>query len=96
MKTRVSFLFDEGKAKCKAHCSINISQRVNDDVVEYAPKQVCIVGGHLALAILLDRSHLAMRKWHKHDANRIACRPLSIEGGGASGFSGTNIIVAAR
>ena len=42
-KTRVSFLLDEGRAKCKAHCSMNKSECAHSDLVEYTLKQVYIV-----------------------------------------------------
>ena len=74
MKTKVSFVFDEGKAKCRAHCSIKISERVDNDMIECALKQVYIVGGHLALAMLSDRNPLAMKNRHEQDATRIAFR----------------------
>jgi hypothetical protein len=57
-KTKVSVLFDEGKAKCRAHCSINASGRAHSDLVEYTLKRVYIVGGYLALATHSDDNSL--------------------------------------
>ena len=39
----VFFLLDEGREKCRTHCSMNKSGRVHDDLVEYTLKQVYIV-----------------------------------------------------
>ena len=73
-KTKVSALFDEGKAKCKAHCSINGSGCVHSDQDEYILKRVYIVGEHLTLTAHSDGNSLVMKKLHKHDASRIAFR----------------------
>ena len=54
-KTKVSFVFDEGKAKFRAHCSMNKSGHVHSDLVEYALKRVYIVGGYLTLTVHFRR-----------------------------------------
>lgn len=72
-KTRVSFLLDEGKAKCRAHCLMNRSGRVHSDLVEYTPKQVYIVEGYLTLASAFRRE-FPSEKQHEHDASKIAFR----------------------
>jgi hypothetical protein len=61
-KISVSDLFDEGKAKCRAHCSNNKSGRIHNGLVEYAPKQVCIVGEDLTLTAHLEGNSLIMKK----------------------------------
>ena len=59
-KTRVSFLLDEGRAKCKAHCSMNKSECAHSDLVEYTLKQVYKVGGYLTLGAHSDGNSLVM------------------------------------
>lgn len=61
-KIKVSALFDEGKAKCRAHCSIKTSGGAHSDVVECILKQVYIVGGYLTLTTHLDDNFLVEKE----------------------------------
>ena len=70
-KTKVSFVFDDGKAKCRAHCLMNKSGRVHSDAVDYTLKRVYIVRGYLTLAAHFRREFPSYDAFGRKNTNMM-------------------------